>query len=82
MSDPLLEWKLKKSERVRSSSSSEMKEVNQKGIKQFGDIQQRLQGYKTMCYEKRIDLPLSVEGQVDWLVKVCACFKVTQQEGR
>ena len=60
--DPLVEWGKVKG-RTASSEAT-----NEKAIKIVKDMEDRLQGK----YKSR-GLPLSVEGQVHTLIKVCTC---------
>lgn len=57
--DPLVEW-----EKVKGRQSS-TETTNEKAVKIVRDIEDRLQGN----YPKSKGLPLSIEGQVDDLIK-------------
>jgi len=73
--DPLVEWKSATKEEVANMKKQQIEGgevVNMKAQTHVRNILERVRGYCTdELTGKRVVLPLSVEGQVDHLIRVC-----------
>ncbi len=73
--DPLVEWKSATREEVANMKKQQIEGgevVNMKAQTHVRNILERVRGYCTdELTGKRVVLPLSVEGQVDHLIRVC-----------